>query len=253
MSWDSITTSHLTLYAARNTYAATHLSQFSTQAHRIWNADLHLVSGADTVYPYRVRIFYFDTPEEYRRVVGLRGTGASFPEAQLVVALAPPGDTAMDVAHELEHVMSLTLWGLNQPGDTWQREGLAVLASADEWPFSIDEIAEQARRNGDRRTFADLAGSAFLAGDRMARFRAYMLSASFVQFLLREHGTESFRALWQQGSSAAPNIYGVALPQLEAQWTATLSHVTIPPNGIDLDQVQRGAGAGAAARAKATQ
>jgi hypothetical protein len=127
-----------------------------------------------------------------------------------------------------------------------------VLASADEWPFSIDEIAAQARRDGDGRKFEDLAGLAFSAGDRMARFRAYMLSASFVQFLLREHGTESFRALWQRGSSAAPEIYGVALPELEAQWTAALSHVTLPAGGIDLDKVQKGVGAGAAARAKAT-
>ncbi len=253
ITWDSVTTNHLTLYAARKTYAAKHLAQFSAQAARIWSADLGLVSGADTAYPARVRVFFFDTPEEYRRVVGLRGTGASFPEAQLLVALAPPGDTTTDLAHELEHVISMTLWGFNRPEDTWQREGLGVLASAGEWPFSIDQIAAQARRDGDRRTVAELSGPAFLAGDVMARFRAYMLSASFVQFLMREHGTESFRALWQRGSDAAPAIYGVALPRLEAQWTTRLSHVDLPTGGIDLVQVQRGSDAGAAARAKATQ
>jgi len=253
IDWDSVATNHLTLYAAHDTYAAKRLVQFSAQANRIWAADLQLVSGADTAYPYHVHIFYFDTPEEYRRVVGLRGTGASFPEAQLLVALAPPGDTANDVAHELEHIISMTLWGLNQPEDTWQREGLAVLASADEWPFSIDEIAAQARRDGDRRTFADLTGPAFLVGDRMARFQAYMLSASFVQFLLRQYGVEPYRALWQRGSGAAPKIYGVGLPALEGQWTAHLSHVTLPVNGIDLDKVQQGIGTGAAAPAKATR
>lgn len=253
IAWDSVTTDHLTLYAARKTYAAEHFAQFRAQATRIWSADLRLVSGADTAYPYRVRIFYFETPEEYRRVVGLRGTGASFPEAQLLVALAPPGDTTTDLAHELEHVISITLWGFDRPEDTWQREGLGVLASADEWPFSLDQIAAQARRDGDRRTVEDLSGPAFRAGDRMVRFRAYMLSASFVQFLLREHGTEPFRALWQQGSDAAPAIYGVALPNLEAQWATSLSQVVLPPGGIDLDQVQRGDDAGAAARAKATE
>jgi hypothetical protein len=252
ISWDSVTTNHLTLYAAHDTYAAKHFAQFSAQANRIWTADLRLANGADTAYAYHVRVFYFDTPEEYWRVVGLRGTGASFPEAQLLVALAPPGDTTTDLAHELEHVISMTLWGLNQPQDAWLREGLGVLASADEWPFSIDEIAAQARRDGDRRTLEDLSGPDFRAGDRMMRFRAYMLSASFVQFLLRAHGTESFRALWQRGSSGAPEIYGVALPELEAQWTAALSRVTLPASGIDLDQVQQGDGAGAAAKAKAT-
>ena len=100
ISWDSVTANHLTLYAAHDSYAAKHFAQFGAQAKRVWIADLRLANGADTVYPYRVRVFYFDTPEEYWRVVGLRGTGASFPEAQLLVALAPPGDTATDLAHE---------------------------------------------------------------------------------------------------------------------------------------------------------
>jgi hypothetical protein len=80
-----------------------------------------------------------------------------------------------------------------------------------------------------------------------------MLSASFVQFLLRQYGVEPYRALWQRGSGAAPKIYGVGLPALEGQWTAHLSHVTLPVNGIDLDKVQQGIGTGAAARARATR
>jgi hypothetical protein len=153
--------------------------------------------------------------------------------------VANPRDTSTDIEHEMAHIVSLTLWGLNHPQDTWQREGLGVLASADQWPYSIDQLAAQSRRDGDSRSFSALAGQQFLEGDRMARFRAYMLSASFTSFLIREYGLPAFQHLWQRGDSAASSVYGADLPQLESRWHARLSHVTLPANGIDLNHVQQ--------------
>ena len=85
---------------------------------------------------------------------------------------------------------------------------------------------------------ADLSGAGFFSGDVDARFRAYILAAGFVEYLMRTDRAK-FLELWHRGAPEAPAIYGVPLADVEARWDAGL-RVNAPSVGrIDLVGAQR--------------
>jgi hypothetical protein len=170
-------------------------------------------------------------------IFNVRGSGLTYPEAQLVMLVTTAG--APDDRHEIMHALSMNLWGWNAPQAVWQREGLANVASEPEWPYTIDQMAAQARKNGDNRTALDLSGARFLEGSTVNRFQAYMLASSFVEYLIRAGDTGHFRQLWQRGMDAAPSIYGADLSTLGERWNAYLRGVSLPAGGIDLVHVQQ--------------
>ena len=108
-------------------------------------------------------------------------------------------------------------------------EGLANFASGSEWPYTIDQMAAQARHNGDQRGPTDLTDDHFLDGDSPAHFRAYMLAGSFVGFL----GVDKLRQLWQRG--LPPD----EMATLTARWNDHLRTVALPSQGIDLVHVMQ--------------
>jgi hypothetical protein len=232
--WDSVDTDHFRLYSEPGTYAASHIAALSARAERAWTDDLALIG--ERAYPHRINIFYFESKARMDSIFNIRGDGLTFPEAQLVMLVVTTG--APSDRHEIMHALSMNLWGWNAPQAVWQREGLANVASEPDWPYTIDQMAAQARRDGDGRTAADLTGARFLEGATVDRFRAYMLASSFVAYLIRTGGVLRFRQLWQQGLGAAPSIYGADLSTLGARWDAYLRGVSLPAGGIDLAHVQ---------------
>jgi hypothetical protein len=234
--WQNVDTEHFRLYTEPGTYAARHLREAGERAESAWRDDLALIG--ELAYQPRINVFYFESAARMDSVFEMRGTGLTFPEAQLVMLVMGPGrDSTPDDRHEIMHVISVNLWGWNAEQAVWQREGLANVASMPDWPYTIDQMAEQARRDGDQRTVADLTGPAFFAGERIQRFRAYMLASSFVEYLLLAGGGNKFRQLWQQGLGATYAIYGYDLTELARQWEANLRTVPMPAGGINLAHV----------------
>jgi hypothetical protein len=233
--WQSVDTEHFRLYTEPGTYAARHLRDVGERAERAWRDDLALIG--EHAYQPRINIFYFESKARMDSIFNMRGEGLTYPEAQLVMLVMSPTDSIPGDRHEIMHVISMNLWGWNAEQDVWQREGLANVASMPEWPYTIDAMAAQARRDGDQRTVADLTGPKFFDGERIDHFRAYMLASSFVEFLLLAGGVDKFRELWQQGLGATHAIYGYDLSELARQWEATLRTVPLPPQGINLAHV----------------
>ncbi|HTD61147.1 MAG TPA: hypothetical protein VK679_10865 [Gemmatimonadaceae bacterium] len=238
--WDSVDTPHLRLYTEPGAYAARHIAALERRAERALTDDLALLHASG--YGPRIHIFYFESQARLDSVFGVPGDGQAYPEALLVMVTANAHglETPSD-RHEMMHVLSITMWGWGAPNERWRHEGLGNLASAPDWPYTIDQMAAQARRDGDTRGPAELSGAGFSAGDSVAKFRAYMLSSSFVGYLIRANGIDNFRQLWEQGLPAAPTIYGADIATLTARWNGYLRTVSLPANGIDLAHVQQGA------------
>jgi hypothetical protein len=241
VEWRVYQSDHVTVYTHPGTYAASRARELAKRAERVYASNLRLLDLAS--YPHRLHLFYFDSAAAMEVATGRGGMGGGFPEAQTVFVVVNASRPHPDDGHEMAHVQSLTAWGLNQAEDVWLREGLGVLAQPDCWGAAFAELAAAARRAGDRRTMRDLSGAGFLAGDVDARFRAYMLSAAFVEHLLRGERTK-FLELWRRGASAAPDIYGAGLETMEARWAGRLPTGSPRVATIDLVRIQR-AGCGA--------
>ena len=86
---------------------------------------------------------------------------------------------------------------------------------------------------------ADLSSAGFYAGDRDDRFRAYILSAAFVQFLRDRLGVAKLAEFWRAGPESSERILGSSLPALEAEWTSALRQTGSAVGKINLVAVQR--------------
>jgi hypothetical protein len=234
--WDSVSSDHFKLYFEPNTYAATHLVSLHARAERAWSDDMALLGLHD--YPYPIRIFYFDSKARLDSIFGNPGEGQAYPDGQAVLLVASTGAyETPDDRHEIMHVLSITTWGFSAPENMWESEGLATVAYAPELPYALDAMAAQARRDGDRRSPLDLTRSHFLDGDRMAHYRAYLLSGSFVQYLMRTGGIDRFHQLWERGNGSAAAIYGADLARLVERWNAYLQSLQSSLEPIDLKHV----------------
>lgn len=234
--WDSADTEHFRLYTEKGSFAAQHLDLLRGRAERAWRDDLALIR--ETAYPHRIHIFYFASKARMDSIFSVPGEGQAYPEAQLVMLLMAPGRDSLPAdRHEIMHVLSANLWGWSAEQAVWENEGLANVASLPDWPYTIDQMAAQARQDGDHRAAADLTGAKFFSGGRLDHFRAYMLASSFVGYLLAAGGVDKFRQLWQRGLDAAPSIYGADVAALGERWEATLRSVELPANGISLERV----------------
>jgi hypothetical protein len=235
--WQTQRTSHLVLYADSGSYAAAHFDSLAARGELAYASDLRLLGLAR--YPHRIYVFYYDSASALQAATGRSGTGGGFPEAQTVFLVANASEPVPADAHEIAHVISLTTWGLNRAEDVWLREGLAVLAQPECWAASIPQLAAATRRAGDARTLADLSGAGFFAGDRDARFRAYMISAAFVQELLQRFGVTKLEEFWRKGPQTADRLFGTSLDSAESRWAAALPLNDPLVRTIDLVAVQR--------------
>lgn len=234
--WVAHVGERVTIYARPGSYAEAHAPALLQGADRASADNLRLLSLRD--YPHRLYLFFFDSTVAMMAATGRGGTGGGFPEAQTAFVVVNAERPRPDDGHELAHLQSLTAWGLNRAEDVWLREGLGVLAQAACWGASIQELAAAARRAGDHRTMADLSGAGFFTGDVDARFRAYMLAAGFVEYLMRTDRSK-FLELWHRGAPEAQAIYGAPLSDVEARWDAGLPMNTQAVGRIDLVAAQR--------------
>ena len=234
--WIAHVGERVTIYVQRGSYAQAHAPELLERADRAALDNLKLLGLQE--YPHRLYLFFYDSEAAMEAATGRGGTGGGFPEAQTAFVVVNAKRPRPDDGHELAHLQSLTAWGLNRAEDVWLREGLGVLAQPACWGASIQELAAAARRAGDRRTMADLSGAGFFSGDVDARFRAYMLAAGFVEYLMRTDRSK-FLELWHRGAPDAQAIYGATLADVEARWDAGLP-VNAPQVGhIDLVAAQR--------------
>lgn len=234
--WIAHVGQRVTIYAQPGSYAEAHAPELLRRADRAAVDNLRLLGLPE--YTHRLHLFFFDSEAAMEAATRRGGTGGGFPEAQTAFVVVNAKRPRPDDGHELAHLQSLTAWGLNRAEDVWLREGLGVLAQPTCWGAPIQELAAAARRAGDRRTMADLSGAGFFSGDVDARFRAYMLAASFVEYLMRTDRTK-FLELWHRGATEAQAIYGVPLGDVEARWEAGVPVNAPSVSRIDLIAAQR--------------
>ncbi len=180
-----------------------------------------------------VRIYLYANGKDFRGALGPNSPewigGQSIPHLGLIVAYIAPGETyeiRRMIPHELSHVV-LYQATHNPYGDnpTWFEEGLAVHNQEvpdTDYPLLVREAARKGRLIPLR------ALSASFPSDPELAVLSYAESASVIEFILKEYGSEGLSALakvFAEGETAEVAVQralGLPLEELEARWRATL-------------------------------
>jgi hypothetical protein len=144
-----------------------------------------------------------------------------------------PKNIVRILAHELFHQLQHDYYGEtdHRKADNMLLEGMATWGSRS---YNLNEAGVPIYHADVKRVQAEgelLPLTTNLVADcrTTTRVNIYNQWASFVEFLLKEHGRESFDALYRSSSSREAGsadyrgVYGKTLSQLDAEWQAWLS------------------------------
>lgn len=180
-----------------------------------------------------IRIYLYAHEGDFRGALGPNSPewigGQAMPHLGLIVAYISPGETyeiRRMIPHELSHVV-LYQATHNPYGDnpTWFEEGLAT--HNQEVPdYDYPLLVQDAARRG--RLIPLRALSASFPSDPDLAVLSYAESASIIEFILKEYGSEGLSALvkvfaeGETAEAAVQRALGLSLEELEARWRATL-------------------------------
>lgn len=147
-------------------------------------------------------------------LLGVAPQAMANPDQRLVVG----EPAALEVAHELAHIVSIRALGRSE---TWLQEGLSV-AVDDRWfDQDLHALAHHLQIRGVLRPIRALARD-FSTHDTLI---TYPQAGSFVKFLKETYGAAAFKAFWRSGHGDAAKAYGKELDQLEQEWLRIISKV----------------------------
>ncbi|MEO7456317.1 MAG: hypothetical protein ABIY52_08645 [Gemmatimonadaceae bacterium] len=217
--WKHAESTHVSIHYLDSTSAAADPHGSLSRAESALADNLALLGASE--YPRRVHIFYAATREQYERVTGGPGGGWTVAWAQAITLRAPLDEKDPAERHELMHVVSMNVWGVNPLADYWIREGLAVFATERSHPGAIDSTARAMLADGRAKPLSTYREAFFAPG--VDNYPAYMLCGSFVKFLYARGGRERLRELWVGGIGVAERVYGASADSLEAEWKRSLA------------------------------
>lgn len=131
-------------------------------------------------------------------------------------------DNAYVVVHELTHLVAWNTWGT--PSSTMLSEGLATyvgkyeLESGGFLPY--DQLCLGIYAAGQMSSMAEIDREPKQFQGHLEHRFNYFGSACFVDYLVNNYGLEPLSRLYH--TSDYTNLYGKSLPELDAEWRATL-------------------------------
>jgi len=184
-----------------------------------------------------IDLYLYPNAEEKIKDTHHRGEGWAF--NRIIVEIYNE-EVKLDPYHELAHTLSGTL---GTPPAIYD-EGFAVYATeflgSDALKYlgasgkKVDQVTAEYLQSGELVSLADLMDDTDIGGDPARAIIAYPEAASFVKFLISNHGNEMFQALFKRTrKSAEPdviesnrrhleNLAGKSLEQLELDWQMSL-------------------------------
>lgn len=208
--WTSVSSSYFTCYVEEGSYAAMHLDslQKEMEKHR-----LELLSFFGTAKHATINtVFFVDTREKMKLLIGMDVQGFTIAEKQLVFFLVSEVYKA-PVRHEFCHLYSYQVWGA--PKQPWMNEGLAVCHDSTWSNIDIDMLAKHFKDRQKLFTISKLTQNLYSENAIIA----YPQIGSYTKFILRKHGRDQLKEFWQRGISK--NL----LKQIEKDWLNELDKI----------------------------
>jgi hypothetical protein len=207
-AWTSVASPHFRVHAVAGGPAAARIDTLAGAAERALREIRPRLGGVDL--RDSADLFFVDDPEAMGKLVGRSVGGWTVADARAVFILQPESGSPA-LRHELAHLLTWTAWG--GPSASWISEGVAVYAtggcagrSLHEWAASVANAGRDIPLDSLARTF-DFA-------EAIPHFEA----ASFVQYVVEQHGIGAVRVFWSNGLDGAKQATGRDAAEIEEQW-----------------------------------
>lgn len=186
----------------------------------------------------RVQLWLYDDVEELLTLTGTAGNaGFSAGDASHV-----PFDNDQTRFHEMVHVIAFATIPKSgdEPRSLFFAEGLANALLVHVHGVHVHAVAKDHRLRKELPPIAEMTGAADFYAWLGAHpgFNAYDVAASWLRFLLDEHGVAKVKRYY--GGAPAKAAFGQDLPALEKAWHAALDDYVLRPEVETLLRQRRG-------------
>jgi hypothetical protein len=225
-SWAGMEAPGIRAWFQPGSYAYAHRDSLLVRLPVGLEADIDLIDAPPLPGP--VDVFFLASREEMAAVTGHAVTGYAEMATRSVFLVTNPVWRAFE-RHEIMHVVAASAWGRPAAGTAWLQEGLAQAADGSCGGYRNAAVAAALAEKHGWIPLDTLIGRFREQSD----LRAYLQAAAFVDFLIREVGSEALRPLWRQGATAESPVAGRALATWEREWRDWVGGPAIARDRLD--------------------
>lgn len=213
-SWKIDRVSNFELNYEAGTEAERRLTQLEEVAERGQASILQLLG--ETNYQPMVHVFFVESIERMKELIGSEVIGRSRPTQHAVFCVVAPF-SELSLKHELTHEIATNLWG---PAEHWLEEGLAN--------FAVDNKSSLMKRQClgmmqskqwiplKKLVSPGWESSSYSPDD------TYPELGGFVEYLYETYGVARLEQIWKNGSKSIRHVYGKSLTKLQSEYKSDL-------------------------------
>jgi hypothetical protein len=231
-TWMSSSSYGIRIYYQKDSFAEKHRMMLIRSLKTTIDEVLELLD--EPAYEALLNVFYLDSRDEMKRIVGRPYSGFSNWTANAIFIVLNPEWRSFE-KHEFAHVVTMGIWGSPHVTSRWMIEGIAVYC--DGWcrEYTTDEVAFHFLSNDQlpslQKLFADYA--------TLGEIRAGLCAASFIGFIHNTFGAQKLRNLWFNGVMNIEELLGEDLHQIENSWKMYLKTNVRKEIQVDLDTIKK--------------
>ncbi len=195
---------------------ASHLAEFDQLLRLAHTNALALMGESDTAVS--VPVFLVGSRADMKVLTGYEANGMTLPRFGVIVMVYTGGPNHLAIRHETMHLLTMALWHGVGPGP-WVREGLGVLAGGQCSGYTPRAVAALSLEAGTLPALAELDSSFW----ELDEITAHLASASLIQFLHEQYGSDALRVLWSSGLPGLTAEIQLEATELELRWHAYLA------------------------------
>jgi len=231
-TWLSASSNGIRIFYQKDSFAEKHRMMLLRSAKTSVDEVLELLD--EPAYEPLLNVFYLDSRDEMKRIVGQTYSGFANWTANAIFIVLNPEWRSFE-KHEFAHVITMGIWGTPHITSQWMIEGIAVYC--DGWcrEYTVDEVAFHFLSNDQLPSLQELFNDYVSLGE----IRAGLSAASFIGFIHETYGASKLRILWFNGVMDIEKLLGEDLRQIENSWRLYLKKKVRKEIQVDFDTIKK--------------
>lgn len=188
----------------------------------------------ESEYDTLLNVFYVESRDEMKRIVGRPVTGFSNWTANAIFIVLNPEWRSFE-KHEFTHVVTMGRWGSPHVTSRWMIEGISIYS--DGWcrEYTVDEVAFHLLTNNQIPPLQEFLNDYSSLGEIRAGFYA----ASLIGFIYNTYGVQTLRNLWLNGFEDFSELLDGDVNHIYNSWSNHLKRNVRSDTEVDLDTINK--------------